>query len=154
MAPMKVVVAVGMAALVWASSAAGEEVTESTRSAARELAYTGVERYQAGDYQAALTKLDKAYRALRVPSLGLWSARAMVKLNSWVEASERLREVSAMEPTGGDAAVQKQAVADAAKELDALTPKLPKLVLDIAGAPNKDVTVTLDGRALPSALLG
>ncbi|HEY4159182.1 MAG TPA: tetratricopeptide repeat protein, partial [Polyangiaceae bacterium] len=66
-----------------------QAVDDATRSAARNLASAGVQAYQANDYPAARDKLERAYQVLRAPSLGLWSARALVKVGALVEAGER-----------------------------------------------------------------
>jgi hypothetical protein len=113
-----------------------------------------VESYQAGDFKGAAEKLEKSYRVLKAPSLGLWSARALVKLDLWVEASERYREVLNTQPSGGDMAVQKQAQAEAESELEGLSPKIPTLVLKLEGASAAEVQATIDGKAVAPELLG
>jgi hypothetical protein len=137
-----------------ASVANAQQVKDASRAAARDLGYAGVESYQAGDYEAAFGKLDKAYRVLQVPSLGLWSARALVKTNRWVEAAERFRQVAALEVKGGDVGVQEQAKRDAQQELDALLPRLPRLVVRMRGPNTSNASVSVDGEAISSALLG
>ncbi len=142
-----------LAAVTWAGAASAQQ-TDSARAAARDLGYAGVESFQGGDYTTAAAKLDKAYQVLQVPSLGLWSARALIKTNKWVEAAERLRQVIALEPKGGDAAVQEQARKDAKLELDALLPRIPKLVVQLQGGSAQTVHVTVDGEPLSPALIG
>jgi hypothetical protein len=78
---------VGMALWLAAGSVRAQAVDDATRGAARTLGYDGVKAYNAGDYAVADQKLEKAYRVLKVPSLGLWSARTLVKLGRLVEAS-------------------------------------------------------------------
>jgi hypothetical protein len=56
--------------------------------------------------------------------------------------------------SGGDEAVQKSAKADAQSELDALTPRIPNVVVNVEGANPSAVSVSIDGTALSSALLG
>jgi hypothetical protein len=133
--------------------ARAQQVNDASRGAARQLGYQGVESYQAGDYPTALTKLDKAYQVLQVPSLGLWSARALIKTGRWVEAAERLRQVSRLEAKG-DATVQQQAQEDAKAELERLLPRIPSLLISVEGAPAAEVQLTLDGEAIASALVG
>jgi len=137
-----------------APPAGAETVDDATRAAARDLGMTGVEAYEAGDYVAASEKLDKAYRTLRAASLGLWSARAFAKVGKLVEASERLLEVSRLDASSGDTAVQTQAQRDAAAERAALLARIPKLVIRIEGASASEVSVTLDGQPVPNTLLG
>jgi hypothetical protein len=127
--------------------------TDATRAAARELGAEGVEAFQAGDFATASDKLGRAFKTVKAPSLGLWSARALVKLGRLVEASERYLEVTRLDASTGDTAVQKQAQQDAAREREELKPRIPSLTLEVTGA-GPDVSVTLDGATIPSELLG
>jgi hypothetical protein len=141
--------------LLFASEAAAQGVDDASRAAARQLGYSGVEAYQAGDYAPANDKLDKAYRTLQLPTLGLWSARAMVMLGKLVEGSERYREVQRLNNASeGDAAVQRKAQADAAAELQTLLPRVPALVVQVQGARAAEVSLTIDGVAVASSLIG
>jgi hypothetical protein len=56
-------------------------------------------------------------------------------------------------PSEGDLAMQKQAQTDAASELEAVQPKLPSIVVVLEGAAASEVSVTLDGGPLSSALI-
>lgn len=136
-----------------AKPALAAEPDSATRGAARKLGTSGVEAYQTGDYASASEKLERAYAALKVPSLGLWSARAFIKLNRWVEASERLVEVTRLD-VSGDIAVQKAARSEAESELAALSPRIPSVTVDLRAQAPADVTVTIDARPLASALIG
>jgi hypothetical protein len=140
--------------LTWPLAARAQAVDDATRQAARNLGMSGVEAYQAQDYATASEKLEKAYRALKVPSLGLWSARALVKVDKLIEAAERYREVQRLDSVGGDRAVQEQARVDAAKELEQLTPQIPSIVVEVVGADVERTHVTIDGVALNTALIG
>jgi hypothetical protein len=141
-----------LAAAIWASATpARAEEDAATRAAARKLAEDGVAALQAGDSAKAVEKLDKAFRTLRVPSIALWSGRALLKLGQLVEAAERLLEATRL-PVSGDAAVQEQAKTDAAKELEQLRPRIPNLVIRVEGG--AEVTVSLDGKGVPASLLG
>jgi hypothetical protein len=143
---------------IWAAlslpSAAKAEVNDATRAAARGLGVAGVNAYQGGDYATAHDKLERAYQLLKAPSLGLWSARALQKIGKLVEAGERYLEVTRLPTSGGDAAIQVRAQADARSELDALTPQIPSVVIRVDGADAASVNLTLDGEAVSSALIG
>ena len=143
-------------AALWLSSPAlsAQPVDDATRGAARTLGYDGMTAYQAGDYTVASEKLEKAYRVLRVPSLGLWSARSLVQLGKLVEASERYTEVQRLKPEGGDEAVQRQAQVDAETELSALVARVPSLIVELEGAEAAQTKVTIDGVAINSELIG
>jgi hypothetical protein len=101
----------------------------------------------------ASQKLEKAYQLLQVPSVALWSGRALEARGLLVEASERYRAAARLTVLKGDPEVQSQGKKDAARELEKLLPRIPVLVIDIvhgSGAP----TVTLDGKTVPPALFG
>jgi hypothetical protein len=148
--------------LVWAAflgaallpSMAHAQTDDATRAAARSLGYEGISDFEAGSFATAADKLDRAYRALRAPSLGLWSARAFEKTGKLVAAAERYLEVPRLDPGSGDVAVQKQAQADAETEHAALVARIPNVVIRVEGAPANEVTVSANGTVVPSSLMG
>ena len=99
-----------------ARPASAQPADESTRTAARALGTAGVEAYQANDFATATDKLEKAYGLLRVPSLGLWSGRALVKVGKLLQAADRFLEATSLQAPAGEYAVQKQAQTDAAQQ--------------------------------------
>jgi hypothetical protein len=121
--------------------------------AARTLGYQGIEAYQAGNYALADQQLSRAYQLLPVPSLGLWSARALAKRSLLLEASQRYREVSGSSLVAGDPAVQKEAKQDAERELAALLPSIPSVRLQLVGAVAGDVRVSINGQPLEQSAL-
>lgn len=136
-------------------SAGAEVVDTTTKAAARDLGTEGVEAYLAGDFQTALQKIGRAYDALPVPSLGLWSARAMEQCGLLVEAQERYLETTRLEVTDGmDRAVQTQAREDAARERALLVPRIPKVTVSVQGAPAEGLSVLVDGKSVPPSLVG
>jgi hypothetical protein len=149
----------GRAVLPWVFStltlvcSARAEVDDATRGSARQLGYSGVEAFQAGEYQSAHDKLDKAYRVLQAPSLGLWSARALEKLGRLVEASERYLEVTRVSAERGQEAVQLQAQAEARREVEKLLPRIPALRVEVKGADPSSVVLTVDGAVIAPELI-
>ena len=130
------------------------QTTEATRAAARQLATEGVAKFEEGEFVSASDKLGRAFEIIRAPSLGLWSARALVRCGRLVEAAERYLEVTRLDPKTGDEAVQRQAQSDAIHEYDALQSRIPRLTLALSNsAPDQDLRVTLDGVLLPATLL-
>jgi hypothetical protein len=128
---------------------------ESNKVAARALGTDGVEAYQAGDYARATKQLESAYAVLRVPSLGLWSARALVKVGKLVEAAERYLEASQLPvDSGGAEQVQEAAVRDAERERQELLPRIPALTIHVETATPDAATCTLDGAQLAAETLG
>jgi hypothetical protein len=133
------------ACMFLALPAHAQAADDGTRARARDLGTSGVVAYQAGDFASAEDKLQEAYHLLRAPSLGLWSARALVARGKLVAAAERYLEVKGLPVAGGKAAVQHQAQADAERELSGLKAKIPTIRIEIQGASAAEVLVTLDG---------
>jgi hypothetical protein len=57
---------------------------DPVRTEARALGSAGVQAYALKDFEMASAKLDEAFQLVPVPTLGLWSARALIKLGKWV----------------------------------------------------------------------
>lgn len=124
------------------------------RGEARKIGYAGVEAFQSGDFATAHDRLETAYQLLRVPSLGLWSARALAKLGKLVEAEARYLEVIRLPTSVGDEAIQEQARQDARIERGALARRIPSILVRVTGAPIGEVAVTIDDAALVGSALG
>lgn len=136
------------------ASVAWADPSDADRAMARQLGYQGVEAYQAGDYRTAENKLSRAFDVVKVPTLGLWLARALTKNQRWVEAAEVYREVSRLEVTEGKVDAQRDAQQAAESELDRLLGKIPAVVIVVEGAAPDQVTVQIDGVTVPAAVLG
>lgn len=128
---------------------AEEPPASPARAEARALGYAGVGAYAEGDFVLASERLERAYSLLPASSLGLWSARALVRLGKLVQAQERYLTVTRMQLEKNAADVHRAARATAELELRELLPKLPSLSLSIAGAPPNEVIVTIDGNLWP-----
>jgi hypothetical protein len=135
-------------------SAAAQAPDDSTLAAARQLGQQGVVSYEKGDYPGAHAKLDRAYALVRMPTLGLWSARALVKLGRLVEAFQRYREVTLLRLETNASDVLRTAQTDAQREYAALEARLPQLTVTLTGASPTGVTFRLDGKQLTDALIG
>jgi hypothetical protein len=130
------------------------EQSESQRAVARELGTLGMQAYFDKDYVNAADHLDKAYRLFSTPTLGLWSARALIQLGQWVRAADRLREAQLASAAVGDNTAQLQAQSDATTELKALEPRIPRLTLAIEGATATAVTLKIDERPIAQEQFG
>jgi hypothetical protein len=111
--------------------------------------------FDAGRFEEAGRKFQRAYEVAKVPTLALWAARSLAKHGQLVAASELYRQATRLttnELWVGDA--QQQAQADAAKELAELQPRIPVLRVRVEGAAANDVAVTIDGTVIASALFG
>ena len=141
-------------ACFWTLAATAQAPDDTTLAAARQLGQQGVVLYEQGDYASAHDKLDRAYALVKMPTLGLWSARALVKLGRLVEALQRYREVTLvrLEPSASE--LLRNAQTEAQREYDALEARLPQLTVVLAGASPTGVTFRIDGKDLKSALIG
>lgn len=141
--------------LVFLTSGECLALDTATRAAGRDLAYEGVEAFQKADYERASERLERAYALLRLPSIALWSARALEKRGLLLEASERYLEASRLNfDEAGSREVQMQAQAEAEEERAALKERIPRVVVDVQGAPPDEVDVTIDGASVARALYG
>ena len=134
---------------------AGAQVADgSERAAARKLGYEGVEAYQAGQFANASEKLEKAYAVLKVPTLGLWAARALAKQGKLIEAANRYAEVVNLPLPDDKQDVQKKAQADAQSELESAQSSIPSVVISVNGAAAGELVIELDGGKISTKLLG
>lgn len=133
---------------------AAQPVDSETKLAARELGEQAIELYKEGKFDAALDRFDRAAKLVDVPSLNLYAARCLEKLGRWVESSERYLRVTRMPAVAGELEDQALARARAAEERQALLPRIPKLEIGIEGVDAGSVTVEMDGKSVPAALLG
>jgi tetratricopeptide (TPR) repeat protein len=136
--------------------ALAEEVDDGTRNAARDLASQGKASFTRGDFQSARDLFHRAYTLVPAPTIAVYEARALVKMNRLVEAEEAyMRAVR----TRLDAASSEQfrdAVSNAENELVALRPAMPKLTIVTTGpgANHPGLRVSLDGTEVKRAILG
>jgi hypothetical protein len=129
-----------------------QQVDDRARAAARTLAEDGVNALQSGDTDSAVDKLERAYALVKLPTVGLWAARALVKSGKLVSAAERYNEVARY--TGPPDARQDQAKRDAIREHDEMLPRIPSATIVLDGAKAGDVAVTIDGEPVQAVLVG
>ncbi len=125
----------------------------ATTAAARATGYEGAQAYEQGDFITAADKLGRAFEVAKVPTLGLWHARALEKCGRLVEAAARYTETIEVPVKTGKIKEQKQAQAEAADELAKLRPRIPTLTI-IAKGSTDGVELTIDDIVLPITLLG
>jgi tetratricopeptide (TPR) repeat protein len=127
----------------------------ATRSAARKLGEEGIALFNQGKYAEALEKFNLADQLVAAPTLGLRAARSLIKLGRLVEASERLLEVTRMELDRRQMTPAfRKAQTEALAERDALLPRIPSLTIEVTGPVGQGITVYVDKKQIPSALLG
>jgi hypothetical protein len=138
-------------ATLGAREAAAQATDDATRGAARTLGTSGVSAYMEGNYAVAREQLERSFYLFPIPTLGLWSARALTRVGLLVEAAERYRQVSLLPVDIGDVAIQRAAQASAERERGELLPRIPGLTFRVLGAKPEEVQISVDGAPLDGA---
>jgi len=131
------------------------QISDADRNAARDLYNEGWQLQQAGKYTEAL---DRYQRSLSVfptaPTTAYRMAQCKEALGKLVEAAEQLRLVATTPLPPGASESFNKAKQDAAAELQALEPRIPKIRINVQPAGVSGLTVTVDGASMPTALVG
>jgi hypothetical protein len=143
---------IALALLPALAGSARAQPSDADKSTARGLAMEGLAALQQKDYVTAADRLGRAEGILHAPTHLLGLARAQVGLGRWVSAQETYGRIVREGAAPGAPAAFVRAVDDARKELDALAPRVPSLVIELKGAPA--ATVLIDGAPIPAAALG
>jgi hypothetical protein len=139
-----------MLALVPATAAA--QISDADKSTARALAQQGQDALVAKDFATAADRFSRAVELVHAPTLALGLARAHVGLGRWISAQETYNRILREGVPSGAPPAFAKAIADARQELDALEPRIPGVIISLAGATS--ATVTIDGVPVSSAVLG
>ncbi|MEP7121168.1 MAG: hypothetical protein ABJE95_09670 [Byssovorax sp.] len=139
--------------LLAAPSASAQPVDAATKSAARGVAEEALKLYDKGDYAGAYEKANRANELVHAPTMALLTGRCLEKLGRFVEASEKYLDASRAPLEAGASAAQKSAQTEADKARTALMPRIPSVELAL-DPPAPDAQVTLDGKAVPPAMVG
>jgi hypothetical protein len=126
--------------------------SDADRAAARSLAQEGQQALDSKDYAVAAERFARADSLVHAPTLLLALARAQIGLGLLVEAHENCARIQREGVAPGSPKPWARAYEDAAKEIDAVSARLPWVVVRITGASNPDVT--LDGSPVLPAALG
>jgi hypothetical protein len=128
-------------------------IDEETRNSARKLGEEGNKLFAAGDFAGALDRYQRAEALVTVPTLGVRIARCLVKLGRLVEATEKYVQVTRVTLPAEALPQHVEAVEQARAELEELEPRVPTVTIRIE-PPEGPVSVTIDGKPVPPALLG
>ncbi len=136
------------------TEARAQPVDIETKSAARKLGTEGQKLFEAGNIAGALEKFNLADSLIPAPTLGVRAARCLQLLGRLVEASERYLDVTRVQLDRYAPQVMRKAQAEALAERDKLLPTIPTLDVTVEGPTGAGVTVSIDGKPVPPALLG
>jgi hypothetical protein len=129
--------------------------TDSDKATARELAKEGADALEKKDFAKAEDRFTRADKLFHAPTLVLGLARAQVGLGKLVAAQENYHSILREELTPNAPEAFVQAQADARKELTALTPQVPWVVLSVEGASDlSQAKVKIGSDVVPAAALG
>jgi hypothetical protein len=143
-----------VAILLIAPAAHAERADDAKRALARELGQQAIRDYDEGNYDEALEKFERAYAAVKAPSLGRWTALALTRLGRLVEAAERYLDVTRLPVNVGDSELQLEAKRAAARERAELLAHIPRLRVRVEGVMPSAVTVRVNGTLWSEARLG
>lgn len=130
------------------------QINDSHRAAARALATEGLRAIEQGRWADGLDRFERAEALIHATPHLLYIARASVKLGKLVRANEAYMKIIREELAPRSPKAFVEARRAAISEEAALAPRLPKLRIVVKGERARDATVTIDGTALPRALVG
>ncbi len=146
---------IGMAPLlgcVLASTASGQ--TPEEREGARTAANEGREAFEAGDYEQAIARFERANELIRAPTHTLYLARSHEKLGLLVLARELYREIEREQLAPDAPPPFLQAQQDARDELAALEKRIPRITVEVHGPGEEGAKVTMNDDVVPLELVG
>ncbi len=129
-----------------------EAASDADKASARALFFKGHAAFEAKDFSQAARLFKQSDELYQAPTALLWLGRSLAESGKLVEAQQRLREAISRKLPANPSAGFLAAVKNARTEADALQARLPSVV--ITAEPTENVTVTIDGVAIPSAALG
>jgi hypothetical protein len=145
-----------LAALCVAKPARSAEPDATNLDLARNVAVTGRQAFNGGDYETALALFRRAYALFPAPTIGLYEARSLEKLGLLIEAVDAYSKITRL-PVTESAPLQFAEAVDAAREEgEALRARIPMLTLELRGqsADDPSVAVTVNGQSVNATDLG
>ncbi|HSQ67888.1 MAG TPA: hypothetical protein VLM85_31980 [Polyangiaceae bacterium] len=143
------------AVLALASPAFGSEPSSADKETARGLMEQGRDLRDAKDLNGALQRFSAADQIMHVPTTAFEVAQTQAMLGMLVEARDMLARILNTPARPGEPRPFREARAKAQKLDDDLAARMPAVVVRLHGAPdNAGATVTVDGVAMPSAVIG
>jgi hypothetical protein len=128
--------------------------TDEERAGARAAADAGLKAYEAKKWSDCVDYFSRAESLVHAPPHLLYLARCSVQTGRLVRAREAYLKITKEVIAADKPKAFHDAKKDAEKELAALEPRLATLNVKVNGANGKSVTVTMDGQAIPPALVG
>jgi hypothetical protein len=141
-------------ALAGHAAAQPQPVSDANRATARALAAEAHAAFDKKDYVTAADRFARADALVHAPTLLLGLAQSKIALGKWVEAQEILNRILREGVAPGSPPAFSRALGEAKKELDALTPRMPFVIVEVTGPSADAVKVSIGGVDLPAAVIG
>jgi hypothetical protein len=139
--------------LLSSSSIALADPTASDKETARTLMTEARQKRDANDLKAALRAFQAADAIMHVPTTGYEVAKTQSMLGLLVEARDEALTIARATVKPGEPAPFAEARASAQKLADELEGRIPSIRVVVRNAP-ENVSVSIDGEALPSVAIG
>jgi hypothetical protein len=138
--------------VVWPALASAQSGQD--RADARAAAQEGLNAFREERWADCSDLFGRAESLMHAPPHLLYSARCNAKLGHYVAARELYRKILGENLTADAPPAFRGAQASAKDELVDVEPKLARLKIVVQGADGKPVSVTMDGVAVPAAVIG
>jgi hypothetical protein len=122
--------------------------SDSPRDQARSIGGKALAALDAREYAEAETLFEQALQLYDAPTLRLGRARAAVGTGRWLQALEDFREVMNSPAVRGETAAFAAARLSARAEFEALSARVPQLVIVVSG---QAMSIAVDGKSWPAA---
>jgi hypothetical protein len=146
-----IAVAIMTPPLAPAVALAAPPANDGAAKEAKALGRAGLTLFDKGDYAGALENFKRAYAMYPVPTLGVFTARSLVKLGRLLEARDLYGKVLDTPLERGADETMKRAVDDARRERADLGPRIPTLTLTVRGATGPIRAILDDKELVPGA---
>ncbi len=135
-------------------SALAQVVSEADRQAARELFQQGFQLQQAGNYEGALDKFERAQAVFSAPTNLLHIAECQAQLGQLVESSETYRGLARLALPKDTPQAFVAAQTQGAAELQQIEPRIPRVRIDVTPPNIVGLGVAIDDQPMNVALIG
>jgi hypothetical protein len=143
-----------LATTMTAASAPSWAQSDENRAAARAIGQQGVQAMQEKRWADAVDLFTRAESLVPAPTFELYLARAYAQQGKLVKAQEAYTRLTREKLPQDAPRPFVDAQADATRELAALKPRLASVTIQVTGGPASGTSVTMDGQAVPAALVG
>ncbi|MET0410820.1 MAG: hypothetical protein ABW217_05970 [Polyangiaceae bacterium] len=139
----------------WAQTVPRSVDAPAERASARAMADQGFDAFDAGQWQLALDRFERAQALVQSPVHRLFIARCLANLGRLLESRETYVAITRERLAADAPPAVSEALQAASSELVALDARIPFVVVALEGElAGGEPEVSMDGRPLPPALLG